>query len=91
MYKYSYELKPLHQKSFYGKATVMVYDDKMVLKSYDTLVCEYDGKFLKKLWNGYSATTQKHINAFIISACDALKKLSKKEWCDIPLNHETVI
>lgn len=91
MYKYSYELKPLNQKSFYGKALVMVYDDKMVLKSYDTLVCEYDGKFLKKLWNGYSATTQKHINAFILSTCDALKPLGKKDWLSLPLYHEMAV
>ena len=78
MYKYSYELKPLKQKSFYKKAIVLVYDEKIVLKSYDTLVCEFDGNFLKKLWNGYSATTQKHINAFIVNACNALKPLSKK-------------
>lgn len=63
----TYELKPNNnQKSFYGKATVIEWDNGVIqLKSYDTVVAEVkDGKF-KRLWEGYSATTMKHVNAFI--------------------------
>ena len=55
------------QKSFYGKAVVRewLWGEKELF-SYDKLVCEIDsnGNF-RRIWNGYSATTMKHINAFI--------------------------
>ena len=63
----TYELKPNNrQKSFYGKATVIEHDNgTYILKSYDTFVaCIHNGTFYR-LWDGYSATTMKHINAFI--------------------------
>lgn len=60
------EMRPLNrQKSYYGKAKIIFNGGKTVLQSYNTMVCEIDGngKF-KKLWDGYSATTQKHIINF---------------------------
>lgn len=53
-------------KSFYGKAKVIEKDGETVLLSYDTEVCKItaSGKFVR-IWNGYSATTMRHINAFI--------------------------
>ena len=53
-----YELKPLYQKSFYGKAKVIVKGDTKYLRSYDTIVMSRDrnGK-LHRYWNGWSATT----------------------------------
>lgn len=54
------------RKSFYGKARVRIDDDgSRTLISYTTAVCRINasGKF-EKLWNGYSATTMRHINAF---------------------------
>lgn len=53
-------------KSFYGKAIVIETEEGRYLKSYDTVVCflSYGGTF-KKLWNGYSATTMRHINSFM--------------------------
>lgn len=63
----TYELIPTNsQKSFYKKAIVKVLDDNsQVLFSYQTPVImrKADGT-LQRLWSGYSATTQKHINAF---------------------------
>ena len=62
-----FELKPTNgRKSFYGKATVIEYDNGDIeLKSYDTIVARIsDGKF-KRLWNGYSATTMNHVNSFV--------------------------
>lgn len=67
------------QKSYYGKAQVIYNDDGSVsLKSYDTIVCMIkDGNFVK-LWDGYSATTMKHINDFRMMF--NLSTLNKKEW-----------
>lgn len=64
---YIYELKPItNQKSFYGKATVIVLSDgTQLLKSYETIVLKRkpDGE-LVRTWQGWSATTGKHIAAF---------------------------
>lgn len=61
-----YELTPIRQKSFYGKAQVEV-DNKggETLYSYGTPVIyrSPEGE-LFDLWGGYSATTQKHIKSF---------------------------
>lgn len=52
--------------SFYGKARVITCKDGSVyLRSYDTIVGKIkDGRF-HRLWDGYSATTIRHVNAFI--------------------------
>ena len=64
-----YELIPTgydRAKSFYGKAKVIETDGETLLQSYDTTVCKIDksGEFIR-MWEGYSATTMRHINAFI--------------------------
>lgn len=62
-----FEIKPINgRKSFYGKATVIEYDDgDIALKSYNTIVARIKkGKF-ERLWSGYSQTTMNHINSFI--------------------------
>lgn len=64
-----YELTPGgydRTKSFYGKAKVIEKDGETLLQSYDTTVCKIDksGEFVR-MWEGYSATTMRHINAFI--------------------------
>ena len=62
-----YELKPItSQKSFYGKAIVEIDDNgDEILYSYNTPIIKkmVDGTY-KKLWNGWTATTGKHIKAF---------------------------
>lgn len=63
----TYELKPNNrQKSFYGKAVVIEKENGDIeLKSYNTIVARvHEGKF-ERLWDSYSATTMKHINAFL--------------------------
>lgn len=70
-----YELMPVGSvKSFYGKAIVVVDDDgNETLKSYQTDVIRRDaGGSLHRLWDGWSATTGRHIFAF----CG----YHKKEW-----------
>lgn len=53
-------------KSFYNKAKVAELDNGDIeLTSYNTIICRIrNGKF-EKLWDGYSATTMRHINAFL--------------------------
>lgn len=61
------ELHPVNgQKSFYGKAVVLTFaDGTEILRSYDTQVLKRTptGKYLR-MWDGWSATTGKHIKAF---------------------------
>ena len=53
-------------KSFYNKAVVTEKDNGDIeLTSYKTIVCRIrNGKF-ERLWDGYSSTTMRHINAFL--------------------------
>ncbi len=63
----TFELKPIDgRKSFYNKAKVTELDNGDIeLTSYTTIVARiHNGKF-ERLWNGYSATTMRHINAFL--------------------------
>ncbi len=65
-----YYLSPMgndNAKSFYGKAIVIENESgEKVLQSYETEVCKInnDGKFVR-LWDGYSATTMRHVNSFL--------------------------
>ena len=65
-----YELTPMgndRSKSYYGKARVIEKDNgEKVLMSYDTEVCKItkSGEFVR-LWDGYSATTMRHVNSFL--------------------------
>lgn len=54
------------RKSFYNKAFVIRDDEGMLtLYSYNTPILSFNrGKFTR-LWFGWSATTQRHINAFV--------------------------
>lgn len=86
----THELHPLYtsQKSFYGKAkvvsTVVNLDRYYTLHSYDTPVVsvyvDCNGTpFVKKLWNGYSATTLRHVNELLMQ--HGFPKLSARVWC----------
>lgn len=86
---HTYDLHPLYtnQKSFYGKATVTVMDDGgdvyMILRSYGTQVVSIyvDSRgtpFVKKLWDGYSATTLRHVNELLRQ--QGFPKLSARVW-----------
>ena len=65
----TFELKPIHKKSFYGKCKVEKIDNKLTLFSYNTDVAFFDDG--KKLWitknkKHLTATTLRHINAFLV-------------------------
>ena len=63
-----FELMPTdRRKSFYNKAIVTEREDgSAVLTSYITDVCMIDsnGNF-RRMWSGESATTMRHVNAFL--------------------------
>ena len=83
-----FELKPgkyINQKSFYGKATVIeTYTGYKILKSYKTHVIMINpaGEIVR-LWHGYSATTSKHVNAFL--QLYGLPGINKKAWYSMPI------
>ena len=73
-----YELSPVDgRKSFYGKAKVLIDENgTKYLLSYDTIVASRnaDGKLFNH-WDGWSATTGRHIKAF----CGLNKKEFEKQ------------
>ena len=81
-----FELKPNdHHKSFHGKAIVIkTTRGGVLLKSYDTIVCEVNraGRFVRH-WGGYSATTMRHINAFL--AAFGVEGGGKAWWDALPV------
>lgn len=84
------ELRPVYsgQKSYHGKAKVIVEGGVRRLYSYDTAILEYhsgeNGVCLKKLWDGYSPTTMMHINDFMYQL--GFATMSKKEWLEWEVN-----
>jgi len=62
-----FTLNPVNnRKSFYGKCQVIEENGIAQLKSYETIVAEYDTNNKKMTVNGYySPTTATHINAFL--------------------------
>ena len=80
-----FELKPKYQKSFYGKAIVEEHSNgDKYLVSYRTVVCMIDGSSaFHRYWDGYSATTAKHIDEF--RRVYGMSGMSKKEWLYIPV------
>ena len=86
----SYQLTPDRQKSFYGKAIVTEYNDNyIVLTSYDTEVCRIEnGRFIR-MWEGYSATTMRHVNAFI--DLFGIDGGGKKWWDQLPVDNRNII
>jgi len=54
------------RKSFYGKAVVIEHDNgDITLTSYDTTVCRIHNGNFERLWDSYSQTTMRHVNAFL--------------------------
>ena len=60
-------LKPVDgRKSFYGKAQVGRRENgTLVLISYGTEVAELVGDTIIRLWDGMTATTRRHVAAFL--------------------------
>lgn len=55
-----------YQKSWYGKAkAIEKINGDIELKSYNTIVGRIHNGIFERLWSGYSATTMRHVNAFL--------------------------
>ena len=61
------ELQSYDRKSFYGKAQVIYSGNDIFLQSYNTIVCGIVNDQFERYWPGYSCTTMRHINSFIIA------------------------
>ena len=71
------------RKSFYGKARAEIDGNTITLISYTTKVMKIeDGKIIR-LWGGYSATTQRHINSFLATFGNGQK--GKAFWDSLPI------
>lgn len=66
---------------FNGRAVIIPIENGYVLKSYETEVAAIVGGSFFKLWNGYSVTTMKHINAF--RDYFGLTQIGKREWVEM--------
>lgn len=73
-----YELPSYDRKSFYGKAFVIEKNGVIYLRSYNTIVAKIEKGVFIRVWGGYSATTMRHVNSFLIH--HGCRKISKKEW-----------
>lgn len=78
-----FDLSATTQKSYYGKAKVIVTEKARYLLSYDTIVCcvSFDGHFIK-LWNEWSRTTSLHINDFM-RFTRFNNGFNKKQWLNL--------
>ena len=88
----TYELIPNdNRKSFYGKATVKEYTDAngvnvAELKSYNTIVAVIEnGTTFYRTWGDYSATTMRHVNAFLSQY--NISGGGKSWWDNLPVTH----
>lgn len=72
------------RKSFYGKATVIEEENgNFLLKSYDTIVGRIEKGHFIKMWDGYSPTTMRHVNSFLIHF--NLQGGGKKWWDNLEI------
>lgn len=87
-----YELAPIDsRKSFYGKAIVTEYSEKLaILKSYGTEVARIENGVFVRMWSGYSQTTQRHINAF--RSVYGLETITGTKWKKLPVDtHNPIV
>jgi hypothetical protein len=85
----SFELTPNDRhKSFYGKTTVISDGRHYWLRSYNTIVMRYDSdsNTFHRLWWGWSATTARHVDAFL--AYLRHHTISKSEWETMPVEED---
>ena len=76
--EYKEDVKNLNAEKIDTRAIIIPNIYGSILKSYYTHVCAIiQGKFYK-LWEGYSATTMKHIN--IYRKMYGFNTISKREW-----------
>lgn len=81
-----YELMPSTQKSYYGKAKVIITENGSYLLSYNTIVCGMVNNKFYKYWDAYSVTTMNHINDFLWEIGLNIYG-GKKWWNGLQVNH----
>ena len=74
---------PYGRKSFYGKAHIIKTDAGYFLRSYQTIVCSYENGSFHRLWDGWSATTARHVDAFRYYF--GLPGIGKGDWLKLPV------
>lgn len=75
------EVTAFGQKSMHGKALEILTSMGYELISYATKVARIEvdnGKRLVRLWDGYSATTMRHVNAWL--QWHGMNPITKKQW-----------
>ena len=75
---------PARQKSFYGKAMVLISDtgDKY-LKSYNTIVCGVINGKVHRYWDSRSNTTTRHLRSFLSPAQYDEYRAANVEVCPV--------
>jgi len=79
----TFDLTPVNgKKSFYGKCEAIANNNISTLRSYDTIVAEYNHDTNKMTVNGwYSITTATHINSFLdYYGFDTVTKKEMENW-----------
>ena len=73
------DLKPLNgQKSFGGKAQIILIGSTIQLRSFETIVAEYNTQEeIINVFDWFSSTTAKHINSFL--ELYGFRNVSKKD------------
>ena len=87
-----FELAPIDsRKSFYGKAIVTEYSEKLaILTSYTTEVARIENGVFVRMWDGYSPTTQRHVNAS--RSTYGLETITGTEWKKLPVDtHNPIV
>jgi hypothetical protein len=78
---------PRQQKSFYGKAILIQEGELTLLKSYDTIVAQYDAGSKKlTISDFYSNTTTRHIKAFVYLITGEIlttKEIKKRYYTEV--------
>lgn len=75
------------RKSFHGKAKVVTLPGNVwCLLSYNTVVAYTDSSgCLHRTWEGWSATTQRHVNSFLHFMGLSSEYAGKKAWNSLPV------
>lgn len=73
-----YPLMKPNGKRFYGKAHQYSTGNADVLVSYRTAVCEVRGGEIYRLWDGWSASTLRHVRIFLSQFPPAIAE--KADW-----------
>lgn len=67
-----------NRQSFYGKAQIREENGTKTLISYGVEILKVKGNKITPIWEGYSLTTQRHINEFMLQEFG--KVCNKKSW-----------